>query len=77
MVRWLKLAAWVFALTAWGWFLTGGECGGHLHIPPPCEPDSTGVDTCDVDTTVVDTTDCGPPGPPCPGIPPGQDKKEK
>ena len=46
--------------------LVGGCCdmggGGHGHVAP----DSTGVDS----------TDCGPPGPPCPDIPPGQAKKD-
>lgn len=79
-VRRTKWILGLMTVAVWAWFLIGGcESGHHSHST---RPDSTLVDTTDVDTTVVDTTDtppdstdCGPPGPPCPDVPPGQWKK--
>ncbi len=42
-------------------------CDNHRgHTATPFNPDSVGV---------ADSTDCGPPGPPCPDVPPGRDGK--
>ncbi len=62
------------ALLAFAFVLLGcDDCCGPSSTEAPEVPRIIKPDT----TATADSTDCAPPGPPCPGIPPGQGKKGK